>query len=581
MIGVPRRNELRFFPVVAILLATGFPAGSYAADPPLPSKSIGKAVQVQGPPVALKPAIEILAPSSMESVTKTSVQKISWRFQQGASAPPVAVARPPAFAAAGPSLKPVNITLQKPGGEKVLAIASGYGKTTFFDWAVPGNLPAGIYAILLETVDRSMTDRRMVSIEEYEPPPPPPPRPGTVDCSGEKRTVCGVVTLPDGLPAAGYRVRAFDSDFGVMDINKDDLMGEGVTDAGGVYRLTYADKAWDGPAALKKSTTTWRPDIYTVVHRKQPNGSWKKVYQDPKIYNDHKLKEGLRIDARITDDGECPVPEKFSTKGFWHGCKCPDGTHKEYTLTKLRGEARCAPGLPPEKECDARGPAYEWVGIDSSHGACIKIGNLALHRQAYYAFMKHVRSGVDFKPLPDWVIQMYQPFFTNILLRNVRIGDSTDKKENTSVTDCTRIVFSPGTTGMIYSQNDPTRRAVASLMLHEISHADQCMAKTANDFGTKRDQYADMWFKDLSPGVLRALAASNFSVSKTQIHDQMPMEVDADDKAGEIILATKFGTPPGTCPPGKFSTRTYRGCRCAAGGKKQYEGTFKSQATCR
>jgi hypothetical protein len=107
------------------------------------------------------------------------------------------------------------------------------------------------------------------------------------------------------------------------------------------------------------------------------------------------------------------------------------------------------------------------------------------------------------------------------------------------------------------------------------------MTMPNNVLGSHRDFYADMWFRHLAVGVVKALAASNFSVSSSQIHDKMPMEVDADEKAAEIVVATGIGTMPGLCPTtSKFSTRTYRGCRCATG-KKQYEGTFKRQATCR
>lgn len=550
-----------------LTLCFALPAG-IAAPGAVGGVTIGPAVETPAGSISLSPTLRIEQPKSMQSVIKSERIYIRWRYRFPGSPTQSTVTT----SSSGPR---TNIVLTDTQGSTVLTIANGLTGPSY-GWQVPANLTPGIYVIHADSQDKTLSAKQHIIIEQYDPPAPPPPTLGSIDCSVNKRTICGVIALQDYLPAAGYRVRAFDSDFGVADINKDDKMGEAITDTHGVYRLGYADKAWDLTEAVRPYTTEWRPDIYIVADRKEPNGEWKKVFDDPQVHNDHKLRDGLRIDAVIPNDGNCPYPDEFSTKGFWHGCKCPAETHKDYTLTYLKGRARCANGPSPEYACNDKGPAYEWVGIDSSHGVCIKLGNFLLHRQAYFAYMKHVRSGVDFKPLPEWFIQTYQPWFTQLTLRDVRIGETSDSSETTSITDCTRIVFHPGVVASLYS-NEVTH---ITHVLHEVAHADQCMGMSANDYGSRRDHYIDKWFKDLDNGTLSALAASSFSVSSAQIHDRMPMESSADDKAAEIVLATGVGTLPSACPNDEFSTRDHRGCQCPSGTHKGYSGAFNLRARC-
>jgi hypothetical protein len=77
-----------------------------------------------------------------------------------------------------------------------------------------------------------------------------------------KRTIYGHITMPDGTPAKGVGVIAWDSDgFGG---GKDDFMQKTHTDSSGNYRMTYYKKGpWDtkGP-----DSESFRPDIYLTIH---------------------------------------------------------------------------------------------------------------------------------------------------------------------------------------------------------------------------------------------------------------------------------------------------------------------------
>lgn len=101
-----------------------------------------------------------------------------------------------------------------------------------------------------------------------------------------KRTIYGKVTSSNGKPIAGATVKAYDSDTG-----KDQRMGSAKTDGKGNYKIQYRGGSWDGKKT--KRHTRWRPDIYIVVvapdHRRFKS----------KKYNNHKLKNDLRINATL------------------------------------------------------------------------------------------------------------------------------------------------------------------------------------------------------------------------------------------------------------------------------------------
>jgi hypothetical protein len=109
-----------------------------------------------------------------------------------------------------------------------------------------------------------------------------------------KNIVQGRIILPDGNPAAGLRVVAMDSDFG-GDVNKDDKMGEAITDAQGYYKLTYKKKNWDADVPFSKKE---RPDIYIRVLR-NVEGRWVQVDKS-NVYNDWDMNKDLTINRKLS-----------------------------------------------------------------------------------------------------------------------------------------------------------------------------------------------------------------------------------------------------------------------------------------
>jgi 5-hydroxyisourate hydrolase-like protein (transthyretin family) len=106
-----------------------------------------------------------------------------------------------------------------------------------------------------------------------------------------KRTIKGTITYPDGRPASGFLVKAYDSDK-----DKDDFMGQATTDSRGRYSIgPYKAKHWD---KAPHNVTTWRPDIYINVYGKI-NNKWVKVKKS-KTYNNRKHKYDTVINLKLS-----------------------------------------------------------------------------------------------------------------------------------------------------------------------------------------------------------------------------------------------------------------------------------------
>jgi hypothetical protein len=84
----------------------------------------------------------------------------------------------------------------------------------------------------------------------------------TASGSWAKRTIYGQIKMPDGTPAIGVAVIAWDSD-GFAG-GKDDVMCHTKTDSRGYYRMTYYKSSpWDTKVP---GLTSFRPDIYLTIH---------------------------------------------------------------------------------------------------------------------------------------------------------------------------------------------------------------------------------------------------------------------------------------------------------------------------
>jgi len=386
--------------------------------------------------------------------------------------------------------------------------------------------------------------------------------------------VYGAVVDSHGIPVTGYRVRAFDAD----PVGGDELMAETTTNVAGQYSMTYRKGTWDGP----KVGTAWRPDIYVVVAKPKPGGGWTRVDQSG-VHGDWHMRDDLKVDFNLPNDGECPFPAKFDTTGVWRGCNCPSGTYKRW-LDLINYEARCAAGQSPEATCKVQGGT--WIGHNNTKGVCAKETDLPsahrwLMREAYRKYMRDVAKGVVLELLPAWVISRYQRFYRNVDLRKVRIGESdSTPSDGTAITDCQKMYF-PLAAGELKHVRTETAEVNYHWLLHELGHTNQCMQLQPDVLSTKRDKYADMWFGNLPEAVLVSIMTDGVPVDDA-LHDRMPMEQDADRQAAAIITATGIGTipPAAACPSGEFSTRDNRGCACPSGTSKTYKGVFDEKAIC-
>ncbi|HED34435.1 MAG TPA: carboxypeptidase regulatory-like domain-containing protein [Gammaproteobacteria bacterium] len=379
--------------------------------------------------------------------------------------------------------------------------------------------------------------------------------------------VRGKVVDMDGAPVKNMRVKAVDKDS-----TREQEMGKAFTNEKGEYLIKYTHKHWDSCCGKDR-----RPDIRVYLSERKPAGGFKRRDQS-KVYKNWVMKKDLVVNFTIKNIGICPYPADFKTTKVWRGCSCPTGTYKRW-LDYAKYKARCANGVSPKAECEKK-RTYVWYGTDNNHGLCVKPMNVvAIHRQAYYAYFKKIGKGVKMERLPGWVIKRYDRFFPNIALKDVLIGEYYNNPKNTStITDCKKIYFpvTRNKLARIRTEKNPDYY----LLLHELAHTDQCMGLKRGNYSTRRDKYADMWFSQLPKATIVSILSDGILLDNS-IHDKMPMEKQADQKAREIIAATGIGTSPVIrCPDGVFSTRTFRNCECLAGTKKQYSDFLKSRAQC-
>ena len=76
-----------------------------------------------------------------------------------------------------------------------------------------------------------------------------------------KRTIDGHIYMPDGTPAKGVGVVAWDEDD--MFSGKNDYMGKAITDARGYYKINYKGGPWDTKVP---GSTSFRPDIFLSIY---------------------------------------------------------------------------------------------------------------------------------------------------------------------------------------------------------------------------------------------------------------------------------------------------------------------------
>lgn len=122
--------------------------------------------------------------------------------------------------------------------------------------------------------------------------------------SWAKRMITGTILTPEGQPAVGVTVNAYDEDG--LEGGNDDPMGRAVTNIHGRYSIgPYTGKDWDEDIYINNS---WRPDIYIKVD--QTIDGRQVTVGKSKTHEDHRLAQDLTIDLQlkgivgtITDQG--------------------------------------------------------------------------------------------------------------------------------------------------------------------------------------------------------------------------------------------------------------------------------------
>lgn len=146
----------------------------------------------------------------------------------------------------------------------------------------------------------------------------------------------------------------------------------------------------------------------------------------------------------------------------------------------------------------------------------------------YKAYMAALGFGVDLHGLPSDLVEKLQPHFPTVDLGSIQFGYRWQPQSN-NTTDCHRIFFSDPDMVQRLSHNMELDANEWNLVFHELQHTEQCSQVGG------RDEFAKMWFKDFELAVLMTQLSDPVSYL-WELHDKMPMEVDATNRSGEIVV---------------------------------------------
>ena len=144
----------------------------------------------------------------------------------------------------------------------------------------------------------------------------------------------------------------------------------------------------------------------------------------------------------------------------------------------------------------------------------------------YRAYMTVLGAETHLHRLPEVYIDRLASYFPNVDLRLVRFGFSDNQPANNATTDCLDIYFNDR------EMVDLLRAGSSDIdwhwLLHELRHTEQCA-----ELGSRED-YAKRWFRDLEIAVLAWELVQDPIDFLGEIHDRMPMEQDADERATQV-----------------------------------------------
>jgi hypothetical protein len=110
----------------------------------------------------------------------------------------------------------------------------------------------------------------------------------------QRRLIEGRLVHKNGTPARNLTVRAMDQD----GLDKNDFMGETMTDNDGRYKIRYRSGHWD-PAP--HSITTWRPDIYIVAFIEARDRLLSRCFRS-NVHEDWKLRDKLTVNGQVENN---------------------------------------------------------------------------------------------------------------------------------------------------------------------------------------------------------------------------------------------------------------------------------------
>lgn len=166
--------------------------------------------------------------------------------------------------------------------------------------------------------------------------------------------------------------------------------------------------------------------------------------------------------------------------------------------------------------------------LENALNSSLLIGICQTKIYLYKAYMAALALGVDLYGLPNDLVEKLQPHYPTVDLGSVQFGYRWQPSSN-NTTDCHHMFFSDPDMvqrlrhGMELDANE------WNLVFHELQHTEQCSRIGG------RDEFAKRWFKDLELAVLLTHLSDPVSYL-WELHDKMPMEVDATDRSDEIVV---------------------------------------------
>jgi hypothetical protein len=145
----------------------------------------------------------------------------------------------------------------------------------------------------------------------------------------------------------------------------------------------------------------------------------------------------------------------------------------------------------------------------------------------YQSYMGQLSLGVTKAHLTPLYVQILAPLYPSVGMNAWQFAWADRQPPLNSTTDCMITYFNPNATfANRLAQGNLTDDAEIKLLLHELTHVEQCMAAGG------RDRYAKIWFGQAEFGWLQ-------THNLEQIHDIMPMENAANAKATTLLETTR------------------------------------------